>query len=47
MEELQQNAWRITGRLTAQQMPEFLSIADQQRNGDLVQWCVMIDPPLK
>lgn len=41
MEELQQNAWRITGRLGAQELPESLSIADQQRNGDLVQWCVI------
>ena len=41
MEELQQNAWRITGRLTANEVPEFLSIADQQQNGNLVQWCVI------
>jgi ABC-2 type transport system ATP-binding protein len=43
LQELRQNAFRITGRLKNQTLPAGLSIVEEFRTGDIVQW-VTIDP---
>ncbi len=43
LEDLRENAFRITGRLKHQPLPEGLAIVEEFRNGDVVQW-LTIDP---
>jgi len=43
LEDLRENAFRITGKLKHQTLPAGLAIVEEFRNGDLVQW-LTIDP---
>lgn len=43
VQDLRENAFRITGRLKKQQLPDGLAIMEEFRTGDLVQW-LTIDP---
>jgi hypothetical protein len=43
LQDLRENAFRITGRLKNQSLPAGLSIVEEFRTGDVVQW-LTLDP---